>query len=556
MPTQAPRRIGSPVLVVLSILLGLLLIVFGLYAGVSKRYESMFLPGSTVNGVDVSGMTVSQAERALEDSQGEYALTLLERDSVTETITGAEIDLNLSFNGKLDELLAGQNHWGWPVAVLGLRAYPMEMETAFSYDPGKLTDAISNLHCMNSATSTPPRDAYLSGFNAEIGGVEIVAEVPGNLVDQSILLPAIQKAVASMQTELDLEALGCYVAPSVTADDPALQAEAAQLNEYLGISITYQMGEDTVEVNGRQLVEWLSFEDDGSVNVDEDKVKAFVRQLAHDYNTIYSTRTFMTSYGQEITIEGGDYGWWMDEPAEVEALIEQIENKESGVREPVWRQKAAALGVGGSRDIGNTYVEVNLTAQHLYFYKDGQLMLESDIVSGKNDGTPTGTYSFTYKERYATLNGENYSSPVSFWMPFSGNVGLHDATWRTQFGGSLYKSGGSHGCVNLPIRVAKTIYENIDAESAAVIVYKLEGTESSSTSSQSYDDIASAIVSALDEISDSGAITSGNYQMMKKRINWAKAAYSHLSAAAQSHVTNYDKLVEAVSALNSYERSH
>ena len=97
---------------------------------------------------------------------------------------------------------------------------------------------------------------------------------------------------------------------------------------------------------------------------------------------------------------------------------------------------------------------------------------------------------------------------------------------------------------------------NIDAESAAVIVYKLEGTESSSTSSQSYDDIASAIVSALDEISDSGAITSGNYQMMKKRINWAKAAYSHLSAAAQSHVTNYDKLVEAVSALNSYERSH
>ena len=547
MPTETPRRIGSPVLVILSILLGLLLIGFGLYAGVSKRYESMFLPGSTVNGVDVSGMTVSQAERALEDSQGEYALTLLERDSVTETITGAEIDLNLSFNGKLDELLAGQNHWGWPVAVLGSRAYPMEMDTAFSYDPAKLTEAISNLHCMNSATSTPPRDAYLSGFNAEIGGVEIVPEVPGNLVDQSILLPAIQQAVASMQTELDLEALGCYMAPSVTADDPALQAEAAQLNEYLGISITYQMGEDTVEVNGRQLVEWLTFEDDGSVNVDE---------LAHDYNTIYATRTFMTSYGQEITVEGGDYGWWMDEPAEAEALIEQIENKESGVREPVWRQKGAALGVGGSRDIGNTYVEVNLTAQHLYFYKDGQLMLESDIVSGKNDGTPTGTYSFTYKERYATLNGENYSSPVSFWMPFSGNVGLHDATWRTQFGGSLYKSGGSHGCVNLPIRVAKTIYENIDAETAAVIVYKLEGTESSSTSSQSYDDIASAIVSALDEISDSGAITSGNYQMMKKRINWAQAAYSHLSSAAQSRVTNYDKLVEAVAALNSYERSH
>ena len=129
MPTQAPRRIGSPLLVVLSILLGLLLIAFGLFAGVSKRYQSRFLPGSTVNGVDVSGMTVSQAERALEDSQGDYALTLIERDSVTETITGEEIDLTLTFNGKLEEQLNEQNHWAWPLAALGGRSYRLTVET-------------------------------------------------------------------------------------------------------------------------------------------------------------------------------------------------------------------------------------------------------------------------------------------------------------------------------------------------------------------------------------------------------------------------------------------
>ena len=199
---------------------------------------------------------------------------------------------------------------------------------------------------------------------------------------------------------------------------------------------------------------------------------------------------------------------------------------------------------------------IHQIAQHLYFYKDGQLFLESDVVSGKNDGTPTGTYSFTYKERYATLNGENYSSPVSWWMPFSGNVGLHDASWRTNFGGTLYKSGGSHGCINLPIKTAKAIYENIDASTAAVIVYKLDGTERSDTSSQSYEDIASAIVNALDEISEEGDITSSNYQRMKKRIKWVQAAYSHLSGAAQAKVTNYDKLSDAVSALNSYERKN
>jgi hypothetical protein len=553
MPTQAPRRIGSPLLVILSILLGALLIAFGLYAGIAKRYEQMFLPGSTINGLDVSGMTISQAERALEDTQEDYTLTFVERDSVTETITGQEIDLSMVFDDALAQNLEDQNQWVWPLAVMGRRVFPMEAKISFCYDTAKLTEAISRLKCMNSAASTPPKDAYLSGYNAEIGGVEIIPEVQGNLVDQSILLPAIQNAIATMQNEINLESLGCYVAPTITADDPGLQAQAKQLNEYLGVKITYQMGPDTVEIDGQRLIDWLSFDDEGNASLKSEKVTAFVRQLAHDYNTIYAKRTFHTSYGQEITVEGGDYGWWMNEPEEVEALTAQILNKESGVREPVWRQKAAALGAGGSGDIGGTYVEVNLTAQHLFFYKDGQLMLESDCVTGKNDGTPTGTYSFTYKERYATLKGENYSSPVSYWMPFSGNVGLHDATWRTNFGGTLYKSGGSHGCVNLPIKTAKFIYENIDAESAAVIVYKLDGTERSDTSSQSYEDIASSIVAALDEIESSGKITSGNYNVMKKRIEWAQAAYSHLSGAAQDKVTNYSKLSDAVAALRKYQ---
>lgn len=560
MPTETTsptgRRSGSVLLVILSIILGLLLIVFGVFAGISMRYKEMFLPGTTINNLDVSGMTVAQVEKTLEDNQGEYSLTLLERDSITETITGEEINFSLSFDGTLDTLLSEQNPWSWPMALWGGRTRSLSVETMFSYDPALLTEAITNLRCMNSSASTPPKDAYLSNYNAEIGGIEVIPEVLGNLVDQDILLPAIQNAVSTMQTELDLEELGCYVAPKVTSDDPALQQKAAQLNEYLGIKITYEMGPDTVELTGQQLVDWLTFEDDGSVTVSEDKAKAFVRQLAHDYNTIYANRTFKTSYGQEITVEGGDYGWWMDEPAEAEALIEQIKNKESGVREPVWRQKGAALGVGAAGDFGGTYVEVNLTAQHLFFYKDGSLVLESDLVSGKNDGTPTGTYSFTYKERYATLNGENYSSPVSWWMPFSGNVGLHDASWRTNFGGTLYKSGGSHGCINLPINTAKTIYENIDASTAAVIVYKLDGTESSETSSQSYEQIASAVVAALDEISDAGEITSSNYNQMKKRIKWVQAAYSHLSSSAQAQVTNYGKLNDAVAALNKYEASH
>ena len=86
-------------------------------------------------------------------------------------------------------------------------------------------------------------------------------------------------------------------------------------------------------------------------------------------------------------------------------------------------------------------------------------------------------FGLTYKQKDATLNGENYSTPVSFWMPFNGNVGMHDATWRKARSAELYiNQRGSHGCVNLPYSVAETIYNTVE-KNYPVLVYELPGTE-------------------------------------------------------------------------------
>ena len=130
---------------------------------------------------------------------------------------------------------------------------------------------------------------------------------------------------------------------------------------------------------------------------------------------------------------------------------------------------------------------MNLTAQHLFFYKDGQKILESDFVSGnvsKGHTTPPGIFALTYKQRDAVLKGEGYASPVKFWMPFNGGIGFHDASWRSSFGGSIYKTGGSHGCVNMPYAAAKELFENVYA-GMPVICYELPGTESSRSSTSS-----------------------------------------------------------------------
>ena len=157
-------------------------------------------------------------------------------------------------------------------------------------------------------------------------------------------------------------------------------------------------------------------------------------------------------------------------------LAEMIENGESGERTPVYYQTAASYE---TPDYGNTYVEINLTAQHLFFYQDGTLILESDFVSGnasRGYDTPAGVYSITYKQRNATLTGENYETPVSYWMPFNGNIGMHDASWRSSFGGDIYKTNGSHGCINLPVSVAQELYGYVE-KGTPVICYYLPGTE-------------------------------------------------------------------------------
>ncbi len=133
-------------------------------------------------------------------------------------------------------------------------------------------------------------------------------------------------------------------------------------------------------------------------------------------------------------------------------------------REPVYLTTANSHG---EHDYGDSYVEINLTNQHLFLYKDGKLVVESDFVSGnlsKGHDTPTGAFGLTYKTMNAVLRGPDYETRLPTGCRLTAIVGMHDATWRNKFGGSIYKTGGSHGCINLPASAAKKIYETIDKD--------------------------------------------------------------------------------------------
>lgn len=440
-------------------------------------FRTHFLPQTVMNNMDVSGMTAAKLEEELQ----QYSLTIWEKDAeqnrFSEVITGAELGVRYYDAQKIEDLLKEQKNGLWFIYVLNKNASAGQYEevSLVTYDADSFVRMVKKLKCFDYDFTVKPEAASLSDYIPG-KGYEVVPEVKGNELLEDKTKKVLSAAILSRTEEVDLEAEGCYARAAAAEDAVTLENRAKELNSYVNVTITYPFDAVTETLDGSIIKDWLRVGEDNSVTLDTEKVSEYVAMLRKKYDSIFRSRTFLTSYGKEITIEGGDYGWWMNYTKEAEELTAMLLNGESGTRTPVYYQTAASYG---EHDYGNTYVEINLTAQHMFFYQDGQLLLESDFVSGnssKNNGTPVGVYGITYKERDATLVGENYETPVSYWMPFNQNIGLHDASWRKEFGGNIYLTSGSHGCINLPPDVAEKLYGMI-SKGDAVICYELPGTE-------------------------------------------------------------------------------
>ena len=526
--------------VLLGIIIGLFVIAVialaGVYAAGERYYSTHFLKGTVVNDIDVSGMTIEELNQKIRL----YQLTITERtaegDYVDEIITGDEIGLQLSSTEDLRKILENQKKGKW----ITENGQSYDIDNFVDYDSEVWEQCMGYLQCFSDEFQQAPTDATLSEYDEVTNTYQIIPETQGNQLKKQQAVTLLSEAVRQLVTSVNLEEEDCYVTPTVYSDDSQLNTLLTNLNHFVNVTITYTFG-DTIEVvDGDLINQWVVINEDNSISLDTAHVDEYVASLRKKYDTIFRSRTFVTTYGEEITIPTGDYGWWMNYGQESKELAAMIEAGESGERTPVYYQTAAQYG---KQDYGNTYIELNLTAQHMFYYENGELVLESDFVSGnssKGNATPDGVYGVTYKQRNATLVGEDYETPVSYWMPFNMHIGLHDATWRYQFGSDLYKKSGSHGCINLPYKVAQELYSRI-SQGTAVICYYLEGTESDSITEQTSEDIAQAVIERISEI---GAVTKDS----EKAIVRARTVYEELTAAEKKLVTNYDVLTAAEKA--------
>lgn len=458
------------------------------YVGMGQKYKRVYFPNTTINGLDVSGLTPDEVKKQITDETSGYTMTLQERGGENEAIRGSDIDLHPEFDGTLEKILENQSPLAWGFHIG--RYVDYTIDTMAVFDDAKLSAVVSGLKCLTPEKAVAPQNAYISNYISGTG-YEIVPEEQGASPDPQLLSDAVKNAILNFQENLSLEDAQVYEKPQITAESEALNAELAAWNKYVHTTVTYRFGSRNEVLDGEKIHTWLVSDGQGGVSLDESKIGEYVFWLAQTYNTAYKPKSLKTSYGQTVTISKSVYGWKINQKEETEALKQILLSCESQEREPVYSQTAA---VHDENDYGNTYVEINLTAQHLFFYKEGKLVIESDFVSGNESrgwSTPAGAYPLTYKQRNATLKGQNYATPVSYWMPFNGGIGMHDAYWRSSFGGKIYKTNGSHGCINLPPAVAKTVYENISA-GMPVLCYHLQGSGSGTTSTTAQNGGASA----------------------------------------------------------------
>lgn len=427
------------------------------YLSMSVYFLNHFYFGSSINCINVSGKTIKDAETTILNEVDNYSLELDGRNNVKDIIKGTDINLKYELGSKIKDFKRKQHPFGWIYEIFTSKEYKnSELAT---FDENLLKEYYDKLSCFKNDNVIEPKN---SSFEYGENGYVIMDEVYGNKINADCLYKQIVDSILNGKRKIDLDSTGCYENPQYTSKSKEVVDARDMLNKYVASKITYTFGDKQDLLDGATIHNWLNIDENYGVSVDEKKVRDYVKKLASTYNTDGITREFSTSLGTKVKISGGDYGWVIDNSKEIKDLIETIKQGQSVTKEPAYKQTAISRN---TNDIGNTYVEINLSRQHLWYYKNGSLVVEGDVVTGnvsKGNSTPGGIYTLKFKQKNATLKGEGYSTQVNFWMPFNGGIGIHDASWRGAFGGNIYMTNGSHGCVNSPYYLASTIYNNIE----------------------------------------------------------------------------------------------
>ncbi len=468
------KKLGR--ILVLFLLCGLLMMLSGAVA-LGLYYRRHFPVNTWINGVYCTGKTLEEVNAELAEQLSFPDVVIRNGEDEKWTITPAELELRADYMQALRKFLR-QNASGFWLENLQNPTHVRLEEVQYRWNEEKLKACFDQLIFVQDEKSKPSHCQIR--FDADAGYQ--FYDGNKNRLDTARALSYIGSCLEEGQMSIDLTAGGCYQDLQDTAEDTAERQLWGKLQEFFAVhSISYDMGTEQLTFTEETLSSFLAMDENGrflldksgKFVIDQEAVEQWVEELAAEYNTAGTVRAFQSTRGDVIDVKYGTYGTELNSGSEVNFLLEMLAKEElpEKVHTPKYRQKGFVRGLD---DIGGTYIEVDMTEQHMYYYVDGELVLDTDVVTGctgKRRGTPEGIYFVYAKQKDRFLRGEDYENHVDYWMPVKGGVGIHDADWRRKFGGELYKKSGSHGCINTPPKVMKELYPLVKIGTPVVMFY-------------------------------------------------------------------------------------
>lgn len=438
------------------------------YLAVSVWFLFHYNYRTYINGVDYSFFSTDEVDSVINTYISDYSLTIKTVDDEEYVIKPEQIGLVITPSTSAKDIIEEQNGFLWLYYIFKDKNY--DVTYSASYDKEMLEDLLMTFDFTQAENMERPEDAYV---DVEDGKAVIISEKNGNYIDFEKLCAIIDRSLVDGDDVVSLAGTDAYLTASVTSESEEILARMDSLKKLLEMTITFEIDQMSWKLTSEEYGDWLVCSKSGVWVFSDEGIQSYVEQIAEKYDTYGEEKNFKTHDGRTVAIVGEYYGWKIDVEEETAQLKALLKAGESATHTPALYSSAGAYVDGD--DIGDSYVEVDMGQQHVYVYMDGRLVMDSDCVTGSVAGghaTPQGIYQILLVKTPALLIGEDYETPVTFWMPFIGSLGIgfHDATWRGKFGGTIYKSGGSHGCVNLPYAAAQELF-NIAYVGMPVICY-------------------------------------------------------------------------------------
>jgi hypothetical protein len=439
--------------------------------GLSYYQNTRFNSHISINGVNVGGLTADQALQKLGSSVLKNEVYVGSEKIYDGKDTKAGFT-NADSSG-VKKLLKSQESF-WPSSK-SIHYYLTPSKVDQHQSEAVKNEIANKLRDMNKSLK-PPQDAVA---HLEQGKIAVSQSKNGDQYDVPKLVKDYEKQSYKSVIHLNPE----YIQP-LKENSPIVQKQEKSLQNLLERTVSYTVQGQVYNLKGSDVIKNASVTNDGQFSIDPAGIKNEISTINASQSTLNKNFQFKTHTGSVITVKGQTYGWAMDVGKETKQVQDAFEKGQNAISASNfygngWNNKAIGLNNTTNNGIGDTYAEVSIQEQRIWLYQNGQMILTTNVVTGRQDvgeSTHPGVWYILYKASPSILEGSEYGMahyrvPVSYWAPFTNDgEGFHDASWRGNWSSTAYIHNGSGGCVNTPPSIMQTVYNNLSTNEP-VIVY-------------------------------------------------------------------------------------